>query len=135
MKIILDTNTLISAIGWQGKPHSILNHCINGTCTLVISPEILQEVKEVLSRKKFDFIETSKKDELIFLLSKIAEIVIPKHKVSICRDKDDDKFIELALSSNTTYIISGDEDLLAINEYKRIKILSPDEFLNILENP
>jgi len=134
MKIVLDTNTLISALGWQGKPQDILNHCINGACTLVISPEILKEVKEVLFRRTFEFIESSKKEELIMLLSRIAQVIIPTHKASICRDKDDNKFVELALSSNTKYIISGDEDLLSIKEYSGIKILSPDEFMSILQN-
>jgi putative PIN family toxin of toxin-antitoxin system len=70
---------------------------------------------------------------LILLLSELSEIITPTHKVNICRDKNDNKFIELALSANVKFIVSGDEDLLAVKKYKKIKILSAQEFLKILE--
>lgn len=131
---IIDTSTLISALGWEGKPRQILNYCLEKRFKLITSPQILMEIREVLFREKFDFIDSGKKNEFILLLSQLAEIVYPKHKVDICRDKEDNKFIELALSANVNIIVSSDNDLLVIGEYRGIKILSVDEFLKMLES-
>ena len=133
MRIVVDTSTLISAFGWEGKPQEIMNKLLDNEFDLVLSPEILEEIREVLFREKFDFINSDKKNEFLLLLSQLAEIIIPKHKVDICRDKEDNKFIELALTSNIKIIVSSDEDLLSIKEYKDIKILSPSEFLEFLK--
>lgn len=132
IKAVIDTSTLISALGWEGKPQQIFSYCLNKGLQIVISPEILEEVREVLFRKKFAFIDSDKKNEFILLLSQLAEIVCPQQKVDICRDKDDNKFIEAALSAKINIIISSDEDLLALKEYEGIKILSPHEFLESL---
>ena len=109
-----------------------MNKCLDKKLKLVSSPETLGEIREVLFRKKFDFIDSDKKNEFILLLSQLAEIVISKHKVDIYRDKEDNKFIELALTAKAGIIVSSDEDLLSIKEYEGIKILSPSEFLELL---
>lgn len=133
IKAVIDTSTLISALGWEGKPQQMLSYCLHKRFKLVISPEILEEVREVLFRKKFAFIDSDKKNEFILLLSQLAEVVYPTQKVNICRDKDDNKFIEAALSARVNIIISSDEDLLVLQEYEGIEILSPHEFLELLE--
>ena len=130
---VIDTSTLISALGWEGKPQQILNYCLEKKFKLVTSPKILQEIRDVLFRPKFDFIDSSKKNEFILLLSQMAEIVYPTHKVDICRDKKDNKFIEVALSAKVKIIVSSDEDLLVLKEYQGIKILSVNEFLKVIE--
>lgn len=63
IKAVIDTSTLISALGWEGKPQQILNCCLDKRFKLVISTEILEEVREVLFRKKFDFLDSDKKNE------------------------------------------------------------------------
>lgn len=133
IRAILDTNLLISAIGWEGKPQQILDYCLENKFKNVTSPQILGEVRDVLFRKKFDFIGKDKKDEFLLLLSELSEIASPKHRVSICRDKDDNKFLELALSADVNIIVSGDDDLLVLKEYKGIKVLSASQFLELLE--
>lgn len=132
IRVVVDTSTLISALGWEGKPQQVMDKCLDKRFKIVTSPEILKEVKEVLFRDKFAFIDADKKNEFLLLLSQLAEIIVPKHKVDICRDKDDNKFIELALTAKVEIIVSSDEDLLAIDEYKKIKILSPHEILELL---
>ena len=111
----------------------ILNYCLENKLKLVLSPEILHELENVLFRKKFDFIDKDKKKEFILLLCELAEIVSSKHKVDICRDKDDNKFIELALTAQVKYIVSGDNDLLDLKAYQEINIFSADEFLKKLK--
>ena len=129
----MDTSTLISALGWEGKPQQIFNYCLDKKWTPVISPEILEEIREVLFREKFNFIDADKKNEFILLLSQLAEVVYPMHKLNICRDKEDNKFIEAAVSAKVKVLVSSDNDLLSMKEYKDIKILSPHEFLDLFE--
>ena len=133
IRAVIDTSTLISALGWEGNPQQILDYCLDMRFKLVTSPEILEEIREVLFRKKFAFIDSDKKNEFILLLSQLAEIIYPTHRVNICRDKDDNKFIEAALSAKATIIISSDEDLLVSREYAGVKILSPQKFLELLD--
>jgi putative PIN family toxin of toxin-antitoxin system len=133
IKAVLDTNTLISALGWEGKQQVILNYCLEGKFKLVLSYDILKEVKEVLYRKKFDFIEKEKKDEFILLLSELADIIEPNVNIDICRDKADNKLVELAVFADVNVIVSGDEDLLELKEYKGIKILHANQFLDLLQ--
>lgn len=111
-----------------------MNYCLDNIFKLVLSPQILEEVKDVLDRPKFDFIDKDKKDEFILLLSGLAEIQESKCKIDVCRDKDDNKFLELAVSANVKIIVSGDNDLLDIKEYKGINILNANQFLEILKS-
>ncbi|MFH1850589.1 MAG: putative toxin-antitoxin system toxin component, PIN family [archaeon] len=132
MKVVLDTNILISAIGWEGKPRVILEKCLDNRFRLATSHQILAEVCQVLARKKFSFIDKTIRDEFIMLLSGLAEIVNPREKINICRDKEDNKFIEAALAAKADHIVTGDYDLLEIKKYGGIRILSADEFLRSL---
>lgn len=63
-----------------------------------------------------------------------AAVVTPSQKVNVCRDQHDNKFIECAIAAGADYIVSEDEDLLIIKEYGKIKIVSADAFLQILDN-
>ncbi|HLC57584.1 MAG TPA: putative toxin-antitoxin system toxin component, PIN family [Candidatus Nanoarchaeia archaeon] len=133
IKAVLDTNILISALGWDIKQGLILNHCLDNKFKLVISPEILKEIKDVLFRERFEFIDKDKKDEFLMLLVELAEIVIPEKKIDVCRDKEDNKFIELAVTAKADYIVSGDCDLLELKMYSGIKIISSESFLRVLD--
>ena len=133
IRAVVDTSTIISAVGWSGNPQEIMDKCLDKGFKLITSPEILEEVREVLFRPKFAFIDSDKKNEFLLLLSQLVEIVIPEHKIDICRDKDDNKFIGVALTAKANIIVSSDEDLLILKEYKDIKILSPSEFLKLLK--
>lgn len=130
--VVLDTSTLVSAIGWKAsKPRKILDKCLRKELILLTSPKCLEELKDVLFRKKFDFISKDTKEELLLLLSDIAEIVIPKTRINICRDKKDNKFIELALYGKANYIVSSDDDLLALKMVNNIEIINPSKFLKL----
>jgi len=133
ISIVLDTSTLVSAIGWkESKPRHILNRCLNKEFIILISPDCLKELKDVLFRKKFDFIDKDMKEELLLLLCEIAKIVIPKTHIKICRDKKDNKFIELAIDGKANYIVTGDDDLLSLKKFDNIKIISPSDFLKLV---
>ena len=131
VKVVLDTNVLVSAILFGGKPDQVLYLILDGKIIGIISPVLLAELKEIFS-KKFPL---SKKDfELTFKnIEEIFEIVRPKETLDIVRDEDDNRVLEAALEGRCSYIVTGDNDLLDLANFKNIKIMTPDEFLKSLE--
>ena len=128
--MVVDTNVLISGAFFSGAPSLIIDACVNSQFTLVLSPDIIDEYQRVGE------IFTKKQPNVPFqrflgvLISK-ALIVEPIHIQSeICRDPDDQKFLECAISSNSKCLVSGDKDLLVIKEYKGLTIYSPRDFVD-----
>ncbi len=95
-----------------------------------MSLELLEELSDVLGRKKFDrFVSSEERDE--FLESFVERTILVEiiDKVQECRDPKDDKILELALSGKAEYIVSGDQDLLVLHPFRGIKIVNAEEFL------
>ena len=130
MKIVIDTNVVISGVFFGGKSRMILEAAADGKLSVCASAEILSEYYEVtdemISRGQGHF----SRDVLLPLISAI-EIIIPLSSFSICRDPDDNKFIECAADSGALYIVSGDKDLLDIQEYNGIRIVAAANFCNM----
>jgi putative PIN family toxin of toxin-antitoxin system len=134
MKLVLDTNVFISAFYWGGNPQKIIEGIIEGKDKLYTSNEILGEVAAVMARPKFkSSTETIKK--YIQTLEKIGKkIFIPGNIRGICRDKDDDDKIECGILSGADYIITGDDDLLTLKQYKHLEIVTIREYLQIINS-
>ncbi len=129
MKVVLDTNVLISGIFFSGPPYEILIAWRKGLIQIVLSPEILDEYQEVASRlaEKFPSIELI---PILRLIATGSELVhAPKLTSPVCDDPDDDKFLACALASHTKVIISGDRHLLKKSGYRGVLILSPSSFI------
>lgn len=127
MKIVLDTNILISAFVFGGKPRQILSLMLEGKIQAFISPILIAEFFDVVN-KKFNLSD----EELTLTRSHIENkliIVQPKRDIKIARDDDDNRVLEAALEGKCSYIITGDKDLLDLKIYKNIKIVTPDIFL------
>ena len=137
MKLVLDTNVLISAIFWQGTPHEILISIEKGTFALCITPVLLDELKDVLSRPKFSYrikeCNTSR-EELLTAIIDVAELY-PDRKIApvIKDDLDDDCVLACALTSGAQYIITGDPHLLKLKDWSGILIMTPPQFLDLIE--
>ncbi len=131
IRIVLDTNTIISAIGWKhSKPRRILEACLSGKYLLVESPGLLKEFAAVMERPKFGFIPEEQKKELVTRLINYCEIVEPTKKINIIKsDPADNKVLECALEGKTQYIVSGDNHLLRLKVYMGIRIVTAAEFL------
>ena len=130
-KIVLDTNLYISALGWGGKPKEIINEVIEGKFELILSKNQLKEIKKVLNYPKFAFTK-SQKQIFLKLLNQIATIIETKEKVKIVLDDPDDIIIlEPVNEIDVDYIITGDNHLLKIKEFKGAKIIPASNFLNI----
>jgi putative PIN family toxin of toxin-antitoxin system len=129
VKVVLDTNVLISAIMFGGKSRDILEMGISGKIKIALSQDIIKELAEVLIGKKFQA-PVSFVQQTIRELSEIAELVIVTHKVTVIKnDLDDNRILECALSGKADYIVSGDSDLLSLKRFKKIQIFSPGDFL------
>ena len=127
-KIVIDTNNLISALGWKGNSRDLFNQVIEKKYELFMSIKLLDELKRVMDYPKFDFTE-EQKNKLLQILSEISTIIETKIKLDIAEDPDDNMFIECALESGADYIISGDEHLKKLKKFKNIKIVSVSDFL------
>lgn len=131
LKLVLDTNILISAIAFGGKPEEVLNLVLDEKVIAVTSPILLAEFQEVYNKnfplKFVDFELTLERIEEIF------KMVKPKRSLKIVRDEDDNRVLEAAVEGNCDFIITGDKDLLDLGKYKKINIMKADEFLEIIQ--
>lgn len=133
MRVVIDTNVLISAIFWAGKPKLLLNSVRRGEITFLTSETLLAELKEVLTSKDKPFrISTGEADKIMNHLKDIAELVNTLNIVAVCRDEDDNRVLECALDGSAEYIITGDKDLLDLKIFKGIKIMSVGDFTDWL---
>lgn len=128
IKVCLDSNVLLSAFIFHGKPAKIFDLAVDKKIISVISPEILAEVAKVFS-KKFD-----QNDELIKKQIKtmrdVSQLVIPRQKIKALKYSPDNKILEAALEGQVDYIVSGDKKhLLPLKAFKGIPIVTPDQFL------
>ncbi len=129
-KIVFDTNTLVSAVGWKGTPRKVFDLCIDNKLKIVTSNELIDEFIEVIFRPKFDFILEDIKLTIIRAIISISDIVDPKMKLNIIKDDEkDNKFLECAVTGNAKFIISGDNHLLTLKEFEGIKIVNASTFL------
>ncbi len=127
IRVVPDTNIIISSVFWKGNPHEVIRRGIMGKYQLVISAGILDEVADKL-RNKFQFQEESIQ-ELIDILMTYSHVVEPASKFDVVRDKRDNKIIECAFDSKADYIVTGDPDLLELKEFRGIIIFKAREFL------
>jgi|SRR3989344_6443 len=125
---VFDTNIYISALHFNSRiPRRLLESADKGNFLLIISPQILAELRGVL-RVKFGY-SPQKLDLLEELLKFSCKIVDPKIRVRVVKDDpDDDKIIECAIDGEAVVIVSGDRHLLKLKSYKGIRIINPREF-------
>ena len=129
LKVVLDTNVLISAILFGGKPRQILEKAIRGEVRLCLSEPILEELRGVLQRSKFDY-----SPEMIqFILTEltgISDFVNPSETMDVVlEDPDDNRILECAVEAKANYIVSGDFHLLKLSRYLNIEVLNVAAFL------
>jgi len=134
MRIVIDTNVIASAVFFGGKPYQLLHYIMEDRVDVVASKEIVDEYEEIVFRLKQKYPAISTKIPLQELLAKF-EIIRVSSDIHLSRDPDDDKFISCAVDGKCLYIVSGDNDLLAIGNYGDIEILTVVDFLNRLEIP
>lgn len=128
MRLVVDTNVLISGAFYPGSSSRILDACVGGKFQLVLSPDIITEYTRV--GEEF----TKKRPNVPFarfleiLISTALLLQAPPLPEPVCVDPDDDKFIACALAGNAKVITSGDKHLLSVSGYAGIEIMRPKRF-------
>lgn len=130
-KVFLDTNILISALGWEGKPKAIFDKCLHGELELITSPYQIDELKRVMDYPKFNFTEEQKARFISIILAIAVMVEIPGKVKVITEDPEDDAMLETAIVGNVDYLISGDPHLLKLKEFAKVRIVMTSEFLGI----
>lgn len=134
MKVVLDTNVLVSGFFWQGTPEELFILAEKNLITICVTQETLEEFERVLSYPKFKqrlarIRKTSAEilDEFLEIAECYPSARLPKPQ--IVQDPSDDLFLACALSARASCIISGDAHLLKLQSFRGIPIFTPKQFL------
>ena len=134
IRVVLDTNILISAILFGGKPRQILEKAIRGEIRLCISEPILEELKGVLRRSKFDYSPETIQVILTELMG-ISDFVNPSKTIRVVsEDSEDNRILECAVEAEANYIVTGDFHLLKLSRYRNIGVVNAVVFLEKLSS-
>ena len=129
---LFDTNTIISALLFEESNSGLALKRALESGILLLSMDVAEEYANVLRRDKFDhYVRRRIREEFLRTLIKEATFVEITETIQACRDSKDDKFLELAVSGGAPCLITGDEDLLILNPFREISILSPRQFLEL----
>jgi len=125
----MDTNVLISALFFKSSVPFQALELAEKPGIILYSEPTFKELERVLNRSKFDKY-LSQEERRVFLLKFIStsQLVNITETITVCRDEKDNKFLELA--GNANIIITGDLDLLVLNPFQSIEILTPDRFVD-----
>jgi putative PIN family toxin of toxin-antitoxin system len=133
MRVVADTNVVVSGLLWHGPSRQLLNAARQGTVELFTSGALLAELEEVLQREKFikrlAAAQVQPRD-LVTGYAALATVLQPPHIAPVVlRDPDDDEVIACAMAAAAVNIVSGDRDLLALKRHQEIEIVRVAEFL------
>ena len=131
--VVLDTNTLVSGLGWLGPPSRVLQHVLDGRVILILSKPLRDELTRVL---QYEHLAKVFEDPLalVLLITKVAVLVEPNVKIEELEDEPDNRVLEAALVGHADYIVTGDKQMLALKYFEGMQILTPRQFLDILES-
>lgn len=133
MRVVADTNIVVSGLLWNGNERRLMDAARDGIVGLVTSRALLTELEDVLCRPKFKSRLTRNNVERSFLVeaySELADVVVTRLlDIAIARDPDDDEVLACAIAGDCETVVTGDEDLLVVNQYQGIRILRTAELL------
>jgi putative PIN family toxin of toxin-antitoxin system len=130
MRVVLDTNVLVSALLFTGISAELAPLWQKGAITVLLSREILEEYLRVLAYPKFELSEGEIKGLLEEEVLPFVQIIKPGIRIRVVkRDPSDNKFLECAVAGKADTLISGDNDLLILKHYRRVRIQTPAQFL------
>ena len=128
MRVVVDTNVLVSGVFFGGLPARILEAWKDEELTLVVSPAILAEYYRVgrLLSSRYEGVNL---DPFLALLAVHADIVdAPKLSEEVCRDPDDDKFLACAVAGGASVVLSGDKHFRAVSGWRGVDVMTPRAF-------
>ena len=132
-RCVFDTNVLISALLFDGSKPARAFFAALRDGEVLVSADVISEFNDVLGREKFRrYVTEEERERFLRSLLREARLVEIREKIHACRDPKDDKFLELAVNGGADCIVSGDDDLLALDPFRSIRILAPGAFLEAL---
>ncbi len=133
IRAVVDTNILVSAvIKPSGALGEVLGRLRDGDFVLLYSEPILTEVVDVLNRPRIRDkygLDASDIEIVVALVLLRGEAVVPTRRITVCRDPKDNMFLEAAADGSASMIVSGDDDLLDLEMFEGIPIITPADFL------
>ena len=136
MRLVLDTNTALSGLLWQGTPGKLLDAAKRQKVDLFSSTPLLAELHGVITRAKFAhaLAQRGLQAQVLFEgYAALVQLVIPAHiNLTIVRDPTDDAVLACALAAQAEGIVSGDAHLLDLKQYQGIRIIDAAEALRAL---
>ena len=138
MRVVFDTNTIVSALLFSnGKLSWLRYHWAQQLSIPIVSQETVKEMLRVLAYPKFKLTQEEQNELLTDLLPFAETIIIDsqeKFSLPNCRDKFDQKFLILAHKADVDFLVTGDNDLLVLNDQTHFEIISPSEFKKLIES-
>lgn len=129
MKVVFDTNIYISALMFPGgRAEAALLKVIEGAAELVVSVPVIHEVLDVLSRK-FDR-DAEELARVAVFLADVGRVVKPRRKLAVLSDEPGNRILECALAGRADIIVTGDQAMLELGQYKGIRIVALKAFLD-----
>ena len=130
MRVVLDTNVLVSAIVYRGIPRRVFEAVVSGEIEISLSEPLVQELQNVLSRPQFGlnlkFVRT-----VVAELSALAQWVEPsKHYHLIEKDPPDNLILDCAVAAEADYVVTGDRHLLKLKKCESVMIVTPQQFIS-----
>lgn len=127
-RLVVDSNVWISALVFGGAPRQVFEGIVRDGLRLVVSAEILTEVRRVVAVKFPDF--TDDVEALIGVIQdQLESVSLGSITIDACRDPDDNRVLETAVLGGAAAIVSGDKDLLVLGSYEGVAIVTPQEWL------
>ena len=130
MRVVIDTNVWVSRLLIAGSVPARAVDAALARFEVVVSEASVEELADVLSREKFDrYVSPQDREEFLRRLLQVTTVVPVLSEITDSGDPKDNRFLALALDSGSGCIVSGDDHLLALNPWRGIEIISPEEFL------
>ena len=132
MRVVIDTNVWVSRLLLADSMAARAVDAALSSSEVVVSERLVEELADVLARKKFDrYVSLADREEFLRRVLQVATTFPVLTEVTDCRDVDDNQLLALALDSESDYILTGDQDLLTMNPWRGIEIISPRAFLAV----
>jgi putative PIN family toxin of toxin-antitoxin system len=133
MRIVLDTNILVSGLLYSGKPRRLIDLAMHGKIEIVSSVEMIEELRDVLSREKFG-LEKEEQTKMVDFVVRLSHITILKSKFKVIKDDpDDDVVINTAYDGEAEYIVSGDRAVSELKHFGKIRVVKASDMLKLIE--
>jgi hypothetical protein len=137
VRIVLDTNVVVSALIWGGTPGKLIEAAARGDIELFTSPALLAELRGVLNRDALARRLEQNGDAVADAIALYTELSVSVSPAAVPRlvprDADDDQVIAAALADGAEFVVSGDRDLLTLGSRGNIRMLTPAEAVRLLE--